>query len=594
MSKASKRTSTPTVAPRVFVPPPDPKKWRTIVLESYPDVSKLDVWGNPCNLRRDLHLFVDYVRSREVKRATRGNQLGKTDARRLAKLMSDEQAAEEIEKEGFSTWIYTVDTLARQLGFVHYDTKGSYAGYSSSEPSFPNNVIQFDAARYTEFVAMSLARQEQTLFDTLIDSYPGSEFFQQSPVGRLTPFSGWGSATGVIPKLDFRAIRRFLFQLLAECQSGVWYSVAALIQSLKVTEPYFLIPKAPAYQSEYDKKKGRYGNFHESKSYWGYEIEIADDAPDAFERVEGRYVERFLEAIPLLAGYVDVAYATGNYTDIYPTRNYLRAFRIHDSFLRFMQGTLGEPLVTVQPNYEIHVESPFYPAKVLTQLAPLTELVRADRVTVLKLDKRKVTTALAHDPTLDVVKLLARLSGRALPQNIDMELTEWAGHSENFVLYDGFGLFEGDGETLSIADAFTVETITPKLRIVRSPAALFARLEEAEAIPLRITHLEKALQALPPEATTLFRTKAKAPKAVKPKKQALTLLRKALVTLHFPNQSALADLHQALVSARCPVEIDRGNLTLTYASQYEAQVTAVFKAVADRYAIKIEEIETKP
>ncbi|MCB0124711.1 MAG: hypothetical protein KDE58_20790, partial [Caldilineaceae bacterium] len=80
-------------------------------------------------------------------------------------------------------------------------------------------------------------------------------------------------------------------------------------------------------------------------------------------------------------------------------------------------------------------------------------------------------------------------------------------------------------------------------------------------------------------------------KAKKPKKQSLKLLRKTMVTLHFPNQRDLDALHQALVADRCPVVVDRANLTLTYANQYEAQVAAVFKALADRYTIKIEEIE---
>jgi hypothetical protein len=56
-------------------------------------------------------------------------------------------------------------------------------------------------------------------------------------------------------------------------------------------------------------KFGRYGNFHESKEAWGHEIDIRERDPDSFERVEGRYVERFLEGIPLVLRYVDVAYA---------------------------------------------------------------------------------------------------------------------------------------------------------------------------------------------------------------------------------------------------------------------------------------------
>ena len=39
---------------------------------------------------------------------------------------------------------------------------------------------------------------------------------------------------------------------------------------------------------------------------------------------------------------------------------------------------------------------------------------------------------------------LRELTGRTLPQNIVAELEEWTGHSENFILFEGFGVLEGD------------------------------------------------------------------------------------------------------------------------------------------------------
>ena len=43
------------------------------------DVAPLDVVTAVPDLRRDLHVFVDYVRAREVKRSHRGNALSKAD-----------------------------------------------------------------------------------------------------------------------------------------------------------------------------------------------------------------------------------------------------------------------------------------------------------------------------------------------------------------------------------------------------------------------------------------------------------------------------------------------------------------------------------
>ena len=99
------------------------------------DVAQLDVVTALPDLRRDLHVFVDYVRAREVKRSHRGNVLSKADAKRLARLLSHRDAVREVDEEGSSAWIDFVDDIGLQLGFVHYDTKGQYAGYASQAPS---------------------------------------------------------------------------------------------------------------------------------------------------------------------------------------------------------------------------------------------------------------------------------------------------------------------------------------------------------------------------------------------------------------------------------------------------------------------------
>ena len=71
----------------------------TLSLESIP-VYDLDIFTSPCNVHRDLHIYVQYVQERTVKRATRSNRLSKSDARRLARLMSDPEAVQEVKTEG--------------------------------------------------------------------------------------------------------------------------------------------------------------------------------------------------------------------------------------------------------------------------------------------------------------------------------------------------------------------------------------------------------------------------------------------------------------------------------------------------------------
>ena len=93
------------------------------------DTAKLEVRENPCDLRRDLHVFYRYVRERGVKRSHRQNALSKADAGRLAKLISDPKAVEEVKAKGSCDWLDYVDTLCLNMDLVSYDTEGSYQGY---------------------------------------------------------------------------------------------------------------------------------------------------------------------------------------------------------------------------------------------------------------------------------------------------------------------------------------------------------------------------------------------------------------------------------------------------------------------------------
>ncbi|MCA1598112.1 MAG: hypothetical protein LC769_03680, partial [Chloroflexi bacterium] len=289
------------------------------------DPDALTVYANPNDLRRDLHTFVGYVSGRVIKRSYRGNDLPQADYKRLGRLIKDDSLGRGAlgalsDDDGYDdtsyghayNWIAYLDRLALKLGFVSYNIKGEYRGYSSQEPSFPDNFMRFNADAYHKFLALPLAAQERRLRDTLTDDYTSgyNEFYATGIHGRLDRFPTFGSATGVMPTLDFAAVRRFLLDLLPGYEPGVWHSVADLVAYLKTSHPYFLIPKKLPLNKYYKTSEKRYGNFHEYKDAYLYDQSpIPDDAPDAFERVEGRYVERFLEGLPLTLGYVDVAYA---------------------------------------------------------------------------------------------------------------------------------------------------------------------------------------------------------------------------------------------------------------------------------------------
>lgn len=555
------------------------------------DVKDLDVFVNPLDVRKDLHIFMEYVRSREVKRSYRGNGLPKSDAKRLAKLMSDSKALEEIKEHGTSSWVDFVDQLAFTLGFVDYDMEGQYMGYSSAEPSFPDNYIQPIEKSYQPFLESSLLEQERTLLQTMIKdySYSQNEFMRSNILGILDTFSSRGCAMGVLPNLDFAKARMFLLDLLHKYESGIWYSTASLVAYLKRDHPYFLIPKRPIMKERWGREKAqRYGNFTEGDSPWGYGDAVPDHAPDGFERVEGRYMERFLEGIPLVLGYVDVAYKKNYSQEIYPAIDRLQAFRINNRLSQVMEGKIPPPRVTVQPNFEIQVDSAFYPVSVMAKLRPLSKLVSQDRVITLKLEKKRVSALLAEDDNLDVIGLLKGLASHRLPQNVLIELEEWAGHSKKFTLFDGFGILEASEEVAASANTFTVEHISPTIKLIRSPNKLFKKLEQAEVVPLRVKHSDSTLKRLPEKANTTFGTKSS---VVKPKeKPRVTLKRETTVTLHFPTTELLERFCKELVYVSCPAEPDKNRRTVTYSTRYETEVKAVLKVVGKAYNISIQNI----
>ncbi len=553
------------------------------------DVSKFDVPVRTADLRRDLHVFVDYVRDREVKRGHRDNLLNKADAKRLAKLLSYQPPAEEQEEDEYSAWMGFVDDTALRLGFVKYDTEGEYAGYTSSSKSYPENYIKFSAQNYQRFLAMKAAKQEMTLLDLLLAQQQGcgSEFYSLSPLGRLDRFSSRGCATGVMPLLDFAAIRRFLLALLAKCPTGQWLSTASLVRYLKQNHRYFLIPQKPV-KDKWGNRHSRYDNFCESKSDWGKEIQIGESDEDAFERVEGRYVERFLEGIPLSLGYVDVAYSQKTSQALHPSRGCLKAFRVSDRLRRALEGAIQEPRVTVTPSFELYVQAETYPAGVLAELRPLCELVAEDTSIVLKLNKQKVAAARAANPKLDVVALLRQRAGGELPANVVRELSEWAQHGEKFVLYADCCVLEADAD-VTAADPFTIEQVAPGIRLVHSPGKLFDQLERQELMPLHVKHGEQALTQLPKSARTRFPKKSARQKEPRAAKTPVTLMRVTRIQLVCPDRGFLDRLCQLLADAKCPAEADRRNLSLAYSKQHEPAVTNAVKTLGKEYQIKIED-----
>lgn len=554
------------------------------------DVSAFRIKSNPCNFRKDLHVFVEYVTQREIKRSYRGNRLSKTDFKRLANMMSappEYNPTDDEGYQGYDSWVNFVDKLCLSLGFIDYDSEGRYMGYTSAEPSFPNNYITVSKA-YSNFVKLSPWGQEKFLLDTLVKLYEAcsNEFFNETPLGELGTFERFGCRTGVLPLLDFAAARKFLFGLLQQCQPDIWHSVESLIQYLKHEHPFFLIPKKPKFK--YRGEKNRYGNFHEGKSQWDRGNEVPDHAPDAFERVEGRYVERFLENIPLTLDYLELAYGEPKKAGEFPSRGALAAFKLRPFFIELMKGRINPPKVTVQPNFEVLVELEAWPVALIRRLSELGTVVGEDRHSfVVKLQKNKVLDTITRDEHFDVEGWLGELSSKPLPLNVKTELQEWRGHSEVFTLYEGFALLETTADQ-ALAEPFTVEKISSELRIVKHPHTLYEKLRDAEHMPLRIRHQDKHWQPLPAKSISAF-PKTVPEKARKPEKTKVVLHKLVEVNLKFPDKALLERFRNDLIAAGCPLRADMETLTLTFPQAYEKQIKETCQALKQDYQIKIQE-----
>jgi hypothetical protein len=543
------------------------------------DPKNLTTVINPNDVRKDLHAFACYCRDYEIKRAHRDNSLPKVHLTRLAKMMSNPQLIQEVREDGNTRWIDFIDRLNLKLDFIDYVTKGIYAGYSSTTESYPDNYIDFFEKAYDQYLNQSLQEQENQIIQALVDETDPcqSEFFATYPLSSLNSFSRFGCAAGVVKKIKFPKIRSYLLELIANCRVGVWYRTASLIAYLNKHNPFFLISdKIPFKKSEYT--QDRYHNFHEATPEDHFaRTRIRENSKDRFERVEGRYVERFLEGIPLALGYVDVAYSDQKDT-VYPSIDKLQAFRITDRGACALNQAIKEADITLLPNYEIHIDSLFYPARRLNRLLGLCDVVREDTHTVLKLAKKKVIEQHAVDTGLNVIDLFKALGIRAIPANVKQELVAWAEHADNFAVYQGFGLLEGkmDQDT---ADRFTTVSIAADTHIVREPKKLFDHLEQTQKVPTYVKHSNRAFKSLGDTVHSKFTDKKRTKKPGPRKKRRFTLTRTVHLILEFPDKAMFEAFTHALLDKGHALDTNKQTRTVSYSQEDETIIKDVLDSL---------------
>jgi len=549
------------------------------------------IFSNERDIRRDIHIYVSYINERDVKRRHRTNDLGKADAKRLSKKIGS-LTYEEIKTNNESSWLNFIDWIVLQLGFVSYDAKGTYMGYTSTEPSYPDNYITVNKKVYDDFLQLSLYGQEQQLLKTLLNfyKYSDNEFFDNSvsPLSTLDKFTIRGCATNVIPIIKFNEARLFLLRILKNCEADTWYYISSFIQYVKQHHPFFLIPEKPNVTDPWW-DKNRYSNFYDGpkkNNFYNQDDSIPGDASDGFERVEGRYIERFLEGIPLTMRYVDVSYDADTTQDIYPSINKIKGFKVNKRFLKVMHKKIAQPTAIIQPNFTIHINADLYPITTIKKFQPYADIVSEDVSFILKLKKNKIAKKLAENPDLDIINVLKNNIKNEIPQNILAELKEWKTHSDAFILYDGVGLLECD-KNFDFLEKYIVKDISKNIKMISSPKRVFSTLEKKELIPVKINHTQNTLKKPPYGVKSILVKKQK--KSNKQKKS-ISLKQRTLYTLFFPTKEFTTMISKELKKMNCPFELDKSTKSITIAENQKTTVNKIFHNLKDDYIINIKEI----
>lgn len=591
------------------------------------------------DVRRDVYQLVRYVQSKGLVRTVRGNQIPKTAARQLAKVLSYTGESAALEEDRFGYWSNDVSHIARKLGIVAFDTEGVYAGYSSTEPSFPDNEIEVQKKAWRDYLKTSPLAKEKAILDVLLNTAE-NEFFQRATLVDGERFDMRGCATGPAGKMKLHAVRRGLLKFLASLQPDVWYECRDVVEVLQDRLPHLILdpgnrePDAESHQRlrkwEYggygrrDKKSGKkpsttlediYTNFREyppgSSRYSGKERQITSKSSDAFHLVEGRYLEFFLCEIPYICGFVDLAFRKPrdrHGLNVSPPLERLRAFRLTNRFFQIMQADtdFNDVKVTVLPTFEVLVEASSYPDVALDTLAPFTTLVREDGpIHRLRLEKKKVVAVAAQEvKTPPACQVLEKLSGSPLPENVVVEVASWSERGEKVTIYDGFGLLEinaGKGIETRADGALGREQLLQEIHdlvedkglkdfaVVRNPKRIFERLEEKHHVPIRVKHGDEALVS----CTGQLGHAAKAAKRPTATKRVLRqsvkvhLHSEDLVGFRASDVSVLKALHDSLKNeARTCVVVSTDLLVLSATAL--PKLRAAIRRLSDRFDVAVD------
>ncbi|MBI5488129.1 MAG: hypothetical protein HY905_12420 [Deltaproteobacteria bacterium] len=565
--------------------------------------------------RQVVYLFVDFVRREGLRRTHRENAIPKGPAAKLAGLLSWADEAAAVKEDGHGLWSDKVSRVARDIGLVTFEVKGVYAGYSSQSESFPENDIEVNEKRLAAWLAQDPVKKERAILEALVRS-TASEFFHHATLWEGERFDGFGCATGPASRMDLPAVRNGLLAILADLPVGDWLPVRGLIDLVHRQAPTLILdPKLREPLAErwmpYDQRKQKktaskledlYTNFreHTVRDRWGQQDQLAESTPDVFSRVEGRYIQFFLEEIPWLCGFVDLALPPERRPkpdDRVPPLEWIRAFRLTPRLRQVVRSDpeLARVKVTVLPNFEVVVEAPSFPDRELDALSPFCVRVKEDGPThLLRLDRKTVVTLAASRKTAPPVpEVLQRLAGTPPPANVAAEIRDWLGQADKLVVYEDCALVElrgAEGLSASVRDelgALVAESCAREFLLARKPERTVSVLEQRGRAPLVVIHRKGRFATCDgPLGAGAAPLEPAANVAVPAPKKRVRLTVTDLVGYRCDDPALLAALHASLqTSAACQL-VEREGLLLVPATDLP-KVRAALKRLENRFDVDL-------
>ena len=391
------------------------------------------------NIRRDLVAFMEYSKVYDMKRSHRENTIAKPDLKRLAKLLKAPHELQENEAEE-GNWTETISSLALAMGLVLYDTEGEYAFYSSQDRTYPDNYIKVNEDVYERYLAKNSMEKELCILAALLKNTP-NEFHHASSLGSQVRFSTRGSAVNGASKMDLPQIRTRLLEILAKFDIDTPIPFISFVQKVKKSDPNLIL-------SKWSQKLPKYYCFYAHKYQ---EIEIADADPDAYEKVEGRYLAYFLEELPVLMQFISLEYdaETSKGSDGFlPPCSFIKSFTLSKKCKALLIkdiAYLNHVKITATPDFRVFIESTLYPEQAMILLAPYTEeILRDTHMITLELNGVKTVKSLAANAALPSPEKALQKLKVDVPKNVAIDSATWMAKADKFLVYENIALLEVD------------------------------------------------------------------------------------------------------------------------------------------------------